>query len=114
MFSLLFTYLVLSDDELKNLTMVVIKILLQRNNKCFKYFSIMPRVNMSLISKTYNLLIYDELNYDLQSLCLEHETLTFTKTKEQSICDTIISSVNENHDDLFFLYGYGGTGKTFV
>ncbi|XP_050918849.1 uncharacterized protein LOC127136315 [Lathyrus oleraceus] len=31
-----------------------------------------------------------------------------------NIYDTIISSVNDNYGEVFFLYGYGRTGKTFI
>ncbi|XP_070037713.1 uncharacterized protein LOC107782420 isoform X2 [Nicotiana tabacum] len=37
--------------------------------------------------------------------------LTF---EQKSVYDKIISAVNEDKGGLFFLYGHGGTGKTFI
>lgn len=34
--------------------------------------------------------------------------------EQMNIYDIIISSVNDNCGGLFFLYGYGGTSKTFI
>lgn len=72
----------MSEDELKNLTLMEIELMLQGNNKGLKDFPNMPQENMSLISTTHNRLIYNELNYDRQSLHLEHQTLTSTMTEE--------------------------------
>jgi ATP-dependent DNA helicase PIF1 len=45
----------------------------------------------------------------------EHARLMSTMTLEQrKVYDKIITRVNENKPGVFFLYGYGGTGKTFI
>ncbi|CAJ2678422.1 unnamed protein product [Trifolium pratense] len=75
----------------------------------------MRRADTSLVSDIQNSLIHDELNYNRQSLAEEHVTLMSTMTSEQrKVYDTIMTRVNENKPDVFFLYGYGGTGKTFI
>lgn len=88
---------------------------LQSNNRSLSDFPTMPRPNMCLISESQNKVIYDELNYDRQSLTSEHAHLLSTMTIEQrEIYDKITTSVAENRGGVYFLYGYGGTGKTFI
>jgi hypothetical protein len=115
MFSLYITYLVLTEDELKNLTLVEIEKLLRRRNKSLKKIETMPQVKMPLNPESYNQLISHKLNYNHCDLILEHKKLTSTMTEEQrSIYDTIMSSVDANSGGFFFIDGYGGTGKTFI
>ncbi|XP_070005486.1 uncharacterized protein [Nicotiana sylvestris] len=62
-----------------------------------------------------NRLINEELRYNRHSLTQEHEQLVMKLTvKQKSVYDKIISAVNEDKGGLFFLYGHGGTGKTFI
>ncbi|KAM3321849.1 hypothetical protein P3S67_003000 [Capsicum chacoense] len=34
--------------------------------------------------------------------------------KQKSVYDKIMAAVNKDKGELFFLYGHGGTGKTFI
>ncbi|XP_019239982.1 PREDICTED: uncharacterized protein LOC109219975, partial [Nicotiana attenuata] len=62
-----------------------------------------------------NRLIRDELRYNRRSLSKEHDELLIKLTLEQkSVYDRIITAVHEDKGGLFFLYGHGGTGKTFI
>ncbi|XP_071725808.1 uncharacterized protein [Rutidosis leptorrhynchoides] len=75
----------------------------------------MPFPDYEFIQQSCNMLIQDELAYDRAALQEEHHTLHSTLTPEQKIAyDTIIDSIEKDDGGLFFLYGYGGTGKTFV
>jgi ATP-dependent DNA helicase PIF1 len=75
----------------------------------------MPRTDVAINSAGLNRLIYDELRYNKDSLKKEHDRLMSMMTTEQkSIYDTIMARVDANKQGLFFLYGYGGTGKTFI
>lgn len=45
----------------------------------------------------------------------EHDFLFNSFTDEQkNVYNTIVNAVSQNNGGVFFLYGYGGTGKTFV
>ncbi|KAF1883286.1 hypothetical protein Lal_00030393 [Lupinus albus] len=95
--------LMLSDEELKNLTL--------------KF----ERLSLNAIPKGYitrqlgNRLIYDELNYDTNELKDNFNLLFQSLTDEQcKIFKTIMEAVNQEHGRMFFLYGYGGTGKTHM
>ncbi|XP_019158333.1 PREDICTED: uncharacterized protein LOC109155059 [Ipomoea nil] len=61
------------------------------------------------------MLISEELAYDKESLKAEHETLVTQLTDEQKVVyDSMINDIDSNGGGLFFVYGYGGTSKTFV
>lgn len=107
--------LVLSPTELKSFALSDIETLLQSSSKSISDFPTMPQPDMSLITERQNRLIYDELNYDRQSLAKEYTQLMSTMTSEQrKIYDKIMTRVIENKPGLFFLHGYGGTGKTYI
>ena len=62
-----------------------------------------------------NRLLMDQLNYDKEALKLESEGLINNMTNEQrSAFDRIMDAVKNNISKVFFLNGYGGTGKTYV
>ncbi|XP_058784626.1 uncharacterized protein LOC131659455 [Vicia villosa] len=107
--------LVLTVDQLKSYALAEIEILLQSNNKSLEDYPEMPQPDRALLRERQNRLIYDELNYDRRSLLEEHRNLMSTMTTEQMrIYERIMKRINENRSGLFFLYGYGGTGKTYI
>ncbi|XP_074291818.1 uncharacterized protein LOC141618623 [Silene latifolia] len=61
------------------------------------------------------LLLVDKLSYDKDALKKEHEVLTSSTTDEQkSIYRKIMYSVENGQGGVYLVYGYGGTGKTFL
>jgi hypothetical protein len=68
-----------------------------------------------LVPLIANRLVHDELNYNMELLTEEHRVLMSTMTTEQRrVYDTIINKVEDGKPGLFFLYGYGWTGKTYI
>ncbi|XP_074291350.1 uncharacterized protein LOC141618141 [Silene latifolia] len=62
-----------------------------------------------------NKLIAEELRYDKKYLAEELSKLLPCLTDEQrNICDLIMTAVSNGQEGLFFIYGHGGTGKTFL
>ncbi|XP_019175634.1 PREDICTED: uncharacterized protein LOC109170955 [Ipomoea nil] len=56
-----------------------------------------------------------ELSYDSEQLKADSEVLRAKLTEEQGlIYDTVIKDIENKKGGLFFVYGYGGTGKTFL
>ncbi|KAF1864463.1 hypothetical protein Lal_00021886 [Lupinus albus] len=103
--------LVLSDEQLQNLTLLEIEKVLQRNRRSLKDYPPMPYPNGYITSQLGNRLIYEELNYDTTELKEKINLIYKSLTEEQSkIFHTIIQAVNHQHGRMFFLYGYGGTG----
>ena len=107
--------LVLTEDQLKAYALADIEIMLQSSGKGLKDYPQMPRADRALVPDVRDMLINDELNYDRRALAEEHERLMSSMTSEQrNVYDTIMSRVSQNKPGIFFLYGYGGTGKTFL
>lgn len=59
-------------------------------------------------------LLNEEMEYDKQSLTVEHSHYRFNLAEEQKIIySTVIRSIQGNNAVLFFIYT-GGTGKTYL
>lgn len=54
----------LSDNELKNLTLIEIENMMQSNRRSLHEFKCMPYPDSYITKHVGNRLIYDELNYD--------------------------------------------------
>ncbi|KEH29436.1 PIF1-like helicase [Medicago truncatula] len=75
----------------------------------------MPRPNATDMLTFTNKLIIDELNYNKVELEKTHADMLLMLTDEQRcVHDKIMESVGSDDSGFFFLYGYGGTGKTFI
>ncbi|XP_019160441.1 PREDICTED: uncharacterized protein LOC109157010 [Ipomoea nil] len=107
--------LILTDDEKKNFGLLEIEKLLQIHNKSLKEFPPMPIPALDNSRLSVNRLLFEELSYNREELANEAYNLTMKFTDEQrSVYETIIGDVASNAGGLFFVYGYGGTGKTFL
>ncbi|XP_042010499.1 ATP-dependent DNA helicase pif1-like [Salvia splendens] len=107
--------MILSGDEIQNFALAEIEKLLQNLGKTLHDFHGLPYPDNQYFESSENRLITDELCYDRE--CLAREYLEFISkfTDEQLyVHDTIMSSVHSNDGGKFFVYGYGGTGKTFI
>ncbi|XP_076945952.1 uncharacterized protein LOC143617209 [Bidens hawaiensis] len=78
-------YLSLTEEQLKNLTLYEIEKFLLRNNYSLRRFLTMPYPDNESLSSSNNRLIIQEL-----------------------------SAIEGDNGGVFFVYGYGGTGKTFL
>ncbi|KAF8102734.1 hypothetical protein N665_0196s0027 [Sinapis alba] len=88
--------LVLSDEEVLNATLILIENILRRKNMM-------------------NQLLQDELNYSREELRANHyEWLGKLTDEQRSVYDQIINAVQSKKGGVFFVYGFGGTGKTFL
>lgn len=75
----------------------------------------MPTVDHSLVPDVQNRIVHEEMNYNRPVLSEEHKRMMSTMTAEQrTVYDRIMARVDEGGHGLFFLYGYGGTSKTFI
>ncbi|CAH1420772.1 unnamed protein product [Lactuca virosa] len=105
----------LSEDELKNLTLFQIKQILLRNNSTLKKFTKMPYPDVKSVCSSNNRLITEELDYNIPIIKNEFDSMFVALTNEQrDIFLDIMSVVKENQGGVLFVYGYGGTGKTFL
>ncbi|XP_075099170.1 uncharacterized protein LOC107776958 [Nicotiana tabacum] len=106
----------LTDEELKNRCLQKLETFLKGCGRSFLDFPTMPRpvYNTEEVDNN-NRLIRDELRYNKRALAEEHQQLVKNLTDEQkSVYEKIIRDVNEDKVGFFFLYGFGGTSKTFI
>jgi hypothetical protein len=88
---------------------------LNKNARSLREFGTMPYLNTLLLSQSNNRLLQEELDYDRIFLVEEHSKLFSDLNYEQrKIYDAVIRSVTENKGGVLFVYGHGGTGKTFL
>ncbi|KEH36233.1 PIF1-like helicase [Medicago truncatula] len=89
--------------------------LLQENGRSLNDFKSMLRPNAADMPTFTNKIIIDELNYNKDELEKTHADMLLMLTDEQgSVQDKIMESVGSDDNGFFFLYGYGGTGKSFI
>ncbi|XP_058726301.1 uncharacterized protein LOC131597634 [Vicia villosa] len=105
----------LSEQEIYNLTLIEIEKLLQRNRKSLRDFPGMPKPQGYVPEEFGNKLIYEERNYNPDEQLQEFNMLYQNLTDEQrDVFKQIMMAVNNQNGGVFFLYGYGGTGKTYM
>jgi len=85
------------------------------NGKSLKDHKTLPYPVFDELLAQANKFIADELNYDKDKQGELHESLLEKLTDEQyDVYSTIMKSVEVQDGQFYFLYGYGGTGKTFM
>ncbi|XP_058742091.1 uncharacterized protein LOC131614535 [Vicia villosa] len=105
----------LTEDQLKNLTLTEIEKLMQANRRSLSDFKPIPYPDGYVLQQLGNRLVYDERSYDVPTMRSQFTSLFNALTDEQrSIFDKIMASVDAQKGGVFFLHGYGGTGKTYM
>ncbi|KAK9714657.1 hypothetical protein RND81_06G110100 [Saponaria officinalis] len=105
----------LSDEELKNIALTEIEAFLQSNGSTLRRFETMPFPDSSGTLENTNTLNAEELSYDKDAMLTEHTRLLSSMTDEQrSVYNQIMDNVHKGNGGIFFVYGYGGTGETFI
>ena len=111
----MFVDLQMSDEQLKNYALAEIEKILHRNGSTLRRFQSMPLPDNIMISEGMNKLIQEELRYDREQLREENMRFISSFTTEQrGVYDDVMNAVSRGQGGVFFLYGYGGTGKTFI
>ncbi|XP_024009492.1 uncharacterized protein LOC112084575 [Eutrema salsugineum] len=105
----------LSQEQVKDFTLVEIELLLRVSGRSLKEFTPMPFPEDITLESRDNPLIRDERNYNRETLRVRNEKMLATVTSEQrSVYDEILEAVNKNKGGMFFVYGSGDTGKTYL
>ncbi|KAH1212876.1 hypothetical protein GmHk_14G040955 [Glycine max] len=105
----------LAEKETIHLCLTEIENMLQVNIRSLRDFPSMPYPIGYAPNQHHNNLIHNEMAYDKEMLAEQYYTAYQLLTDEQkTIVNTIMSVVNTQSAAVYFLYGYGGTGKTFV
>ncbi|XP_071699903.1 uncharacterized protein [Rutidosis leptorrhynchoides] len=105
----------MEQKDIDNHTLYEIELLLRNQGSSLNKFPGMPYPSSEFVIDTTNRVIHDELRYDRVALKSEHENLFSSLTSEQKgVYEVIVSAIHNNVGGVFFVYGYGGTGKTFL
>ncbi|XP_018487483.1 uncharacterized protein LOC108857982 [Raphanus sativus] len=106
--------LCLSDDEKQQFALLEIEKILKSNGFSLEQWESMPKPAPDIVGND-NVLIVDELSYDREKLQAEHDRDVGKLTEEQrNIYGEIVDAVVNDKGGVFFVYGFGGTGKTFM
>ena len=88
---------------------------MKENGKSLEDFPSLPQPKCLPVFNTDNYLILQELNYDREILKTESSRLVSSLNHQQhEIFDKIMHLVENSMGGFFFVYGYGGTGKTLL
>ncbi|XP_048612002.1 uncharacterized protein LOC125586207 [Brassica napus] len=106
--------LVLSDNDKKKYALLEIEKLLRRNGTSLPRLTKNPKLPKTS-TQDFNVLIVDERSYDRKTLLetLDRDVPKMTD-EQKEIYDQILVAVNQGNGGMFFVYGFGGTGKTFL
>ncbi|XP_076885915.1 uncharacterized protein LOC143535580 [Bidens hawaiensis] len=107
--------LVLSESQLKNLALLEIENFRLGNNCTLRCFPTMPFPDDDSVFSSTNRFMNEELAYDIEVMTGEFERLFISLTDEQrDVYNQIMEVVDQKRGGIYFVYGYGGTGKTFL
>uniref|UniRef100_A0A2N9FJU1 ATP-dependent DNA helicase n=1 Tax=Fagus sylvatica TaxID=28930 RepID=A0A2N9FJU1_FAGSY len=110
-----FHELILSENQLRNYGLYEIEQILQQYGRSLKDYPQMPQPDLDIIIHNGNRLIQEEMSYNISSLKREHEILFSGLNNEQRpIYNSIMEAVTLERGGMFFVYGHGGTGKTYL
>nr|GEX41943.1 DNA helicase PIF1, ATP-dependent [Tanacetum cinerariifolium] len=91
-----------------------IQLMLNSYSKSLEDFGL-PTPPQDMLPILQNRLLREETNYNPEVLLKEKNLLILRLNKEQKlIFNEIITAVQDNVQKLIFIYGHGGTGKTFL
>ncbi|XP_020113189.1 uncharacterized protein LOC109727463 [Ananas comosus] len=100
--------------ELQNHVLFELEILFNKNGSSLAHFKL-PIPNRMVVNQLNNRLLREELDYNLEELEREHLHLFRGLTDEQrEIYNAVLISIYEKNGDVIFVYGHGGTGKTYL
>ena len=105
----------ISSDDLKQLCLIEIDKLLRGNGKSLEDFECMPKLDSYVDEPFNNILLANELSYDSAKMFSKHGDLFVNLNEEQLFAyHQILEVVYGNLGRMFFVDGYGGTGKTYL
>ncbi|XP_019200269.1 PREDICTED: uncharacterized protein LOC109193896 [Ipomoea nil] len=106
---------VLNDNQKMNFALVEIEKLLSIMGKSLKDFPEMSVADLETYNLISNRLIQEELAYDRVTQEKENNDLVSQLTDEKKVIyEEVLTDIESKSGGFFFVYGYGGTSKTFL
>ncbi len=103
------------EDALKDHALYEIDQVFIHNGHRLKDFPMFPKSNYVLLVHGGNRLVQEELAYDQHSLTIDADNVEDRLNDDQrNAYEFILNVVTNKEGKLFFVYGSGGTNKTFV
>nr|XP_017217380.1 PREDICTED: uncharacterized protein LOC108194955 [Daucus carota subsp. sativus] len=107
--------LMLSDLDKQTLALEAINNLLNQHGKSLADFPGLPEIDKGTTYKFSNRLVLEEMMYDCQALEIDAtERIGRLNSMQHLIFEKVVQSVNSCSGGFYFVYGHGGTGKTFL
>ncbi|WZZ78112.1 hypothetical protein YC2023_098684 [Brassica napus] len=91
--------------KLKQYTLIELEQLLKENDQSLADYPDIPLPNNAILTEISNTVLRQELSYDIQQE---------TESHQRTVYDAVLESVESQSGQLFFVYGPGGTGKTYL
>ncbi|XP_018461372.2 uncharacterized protein LOC108832383 [Raphanus sativus] len=105
----------LDDETLEQYTLIEVEKLMRMHDRSLGDIKSMPKIKPILLKELGNNLWNQEMDYDIAEETLRHEKQFRQLNPEQRVIyDSVLQSVDRKDGKLFFVYGPGGTGKTFL
>ncbi|GJX56617.1 ATP-dependent DNA helicase PIF1-like protein [Tanacetum coccineum] len=105
----------LRDLFIRNYCLIEIKELLHKYERSLADFKDLPQPDPKLLTNMDNRLIREALDFDIKKSRAEHQHLHSLLNPEQRIIyEDVVQSVHNKKGNFYFVYGPGGTGKTFL
>ncbi|XP_057418412.1 uncharacterized protein LOC130712602 [Lotus japonicus] len=105
----------LDDQTLKTLCLVELEKMLVNNGKTLKDFPGIPYPISDEVPQFENVMLFNELRFDIDDMSVKHnDHLMKLNNGQRKVYDEVIDAVNKSDGGFYFVYGSGGTGKTFL
>jgi len=97
------------------LCLVEIDNFLRLNGKTLEDFDCMPKITSPAVEAFNNVLLANEMSYDCEEMLLKHyEYFSNLNQGQLHAYNQILDAVCNSSGGMFFVDGYGGTGKTYL
>ncbi|KAH7657562.1 DNA helicase protein [Dioscorea alata] len=103
----------ISDENLRNYLLVALEELLNKHSSSLEDNDLPQPQSLNMNNLTDRLL-QEELNYNIPQLQEDHLSMFAKLNAQQLAIYTQIQEAINNNGGMFFVYGHGGTGKTFL
>ena len=105
----------MDEARIKDIALADLENILRENGRSLKDFPPMPLPSSQHVGNTSNLLLLEELSYNTDALKDQLNELSAKLTNEQGrIFNHIMDACYKGPSGIFFVNGFGGTGKTFI